>query len=573
MALILVKFRKIFRVLQTRRTLTCLWLGLGCPIGCITAITKSHENADLSRPMTSLSIPLAQQWGNNSNATAVLSVLLRDGTERPLAEADFLQSAGKSVAEWEGRCSVWGTSGASGTAPQNGAFSEIEFEAGLEKSSLSVRRVFALLRAPEKTLVGFGVFGSDGKARCSLSQGSYVASSGFGEARVETSFEVSHKNGIAEKVRILIRETGRVVIVPGAEQGILPGDMLRLGRAPLRDSTILFPETSISKIIGFDLFRSVESASENLGVSEYLATTLFVGKSPVLIDLDEGSYRFAIFSKISGRQCLVDAEIRKDAAQYLRCPRSDLDETALSLHRSRIDATYLNPETYQAYQNSGVLALQQSRFSTLQLSGEKTFSSGNIIFPRALDADGTSDPESACHSILETFDDAHRPVAGTGEKSLGNGATPFWVSTVSQFSLDTDERIVDANYFLTNGTDIEFSGVIDGPLWPPLSQQRVRAILRIPLGNPTSVVSIIVNGKELRKLAIPRTENWDATRFVIDQTLMFREDFRMAICAWGNIPLPEFITGTKGAIPLLVTRPVCVDVDGDGRCGVQQNGD
>jgi hypothetical protein len=504
-------------------------------------------------------------WGGNPGAPELISVLLRQNWERPLAEADFLGVGNKNLLNWEGRCIAWNAELLPARTSERMSW---EFLAQSSTPSQSVRRVFAILNASEKTLAGFGVFDVEGRSRCHLLPGKYIASTGFGEGRMETPFEAEKSAPPQTPVRL--RETGRAILVPGPEQGISPGDLVRIGRTPLRDSSILFSDASIAQSLSPDLYMPTASASENLGVSEYLFTTLFVGNSPITLNLDEGSYKFAIFSRQSGKQCLIETQVQKEAPQYLRCEtKSHVEPNSFSNH-TRLDITHLDPTVMPIWQESGLLAHHHTEFPNLPRSAENEFSLGDIFLPRMLDASSISDANNLCISVINGFENTKRPVAGTGEKQLHAGATPFFIATTSPFESSSPEKMIDGYYALSNGADIEFSGGSNETLWPPLSQQRLRAILRIPMGNNSTQFSIFVNGKEFRRVSLNRGNTHENARLVIDETISKREDFQLATCTWGRTPLPEFLTGARDSLPLLITRPVCIDADGDGRCTIQE---
>jgi hypothetical protein len=349
--------------------------------------------------------------------------------------------------------------------------------------------------------------------------------------------------------------------------------MVRVGRTPLPDSTLLFPDASLARNIDSDLFKPVRSTEENDGVSEFLTTTLFVGETPLILDLEEGFYHFALFSGTTSKQCLTKTSVQKEATQYLRCESSESTPINDTLSNTKIDATSLDAATYQEWETSGLPKRHHTRFLSLPVSEKNRFALGHMLFPRTFDAEGILDAETTCRSALDAFAENKHPLAGTGEEKLASGTTPFWVNTASQFPLEKNERLSDVFYFLTNGANITFSGITDGLLWPPLSQQRLRAALKIPLGNNTNQLSIFVNGREHRRLTLQKESAWVYSRVIIDEPIAKRDDFTLSICAWGRTPLPEFIIGTRDVLPLLVTRPVCVDADGDGRCNIQQQGE
>ncbi len=558
MALIGVMSRYIS---QLALFLASLWLA-----ACVSPESDA-KNEQKKSGFENLQLFSSRSWGNVANGTSALTSLFHTKPQHPFTDADLLGRNNKTLREWEGRCEL---SPAKTMAADQDKSLVVEFQAILSQPSRAKGRLFAILLPEEKNILGYGVFDSEGKAHCAFPVGSYIASTGFGDSRVETHFEIPSHTAQPKPISLRMRETGRVILVPGKEQGISPGDMIRIGRTPLTDSTLLFPDASLARSIDSDLFKPVQSTQENGGVSEYLTTTFFMGENPLTIDLEEGFYHFALYSSTTGKQCLMKTSLQKEAAQYLRCEASEFSLLNDIATNTKIDATFLDAITREKWEKSGLLAKHNTRFIGLPTSEQNTFSLGHVLFSRTFDAEGILDAETACNSTLNSFSENKRPLAGTGEEKFASGATPFWITTASQFRLQSDESLTEGFYFLSNGSSITFSGITDGLLWPPLSQQRLRAVFKIPIGNSTNQMAIFINGKEHRRLAFAKESTWTYSRIVIDEPITKREDFTLAICAWGRTPLPEFVIGTRDILPLLVTRPVCVDADGDGRCNIPQ---
>ncbi len=561
MALISVNIWKIFLVTGRR----VIVVGATVLASCAYFRSETEQNSSTSSmsqmPSFRLWVPGEATVGDVPAGPGVLSSFLLDDLNRPVMESDLLHWHGQPILDLVGKCHR--LDGLSTTPVARVA----RIEADLSQPELASRRVFFILPQQGTEIVGFGILDDQGRAVCSLLSEKDVLSTSSGEARVETAV-VFPLNGLGNSEPVLklrVRRTGRVLVSPRLQQNLYPGDMLRIGRKPLMDGSLLFAEAPIARVLSGDFFRRVAGAGDNLGVSEYLTTTLFLGNQPLQLELDEGLYRFAVLHSGHGGICVSEVEVRSGSSVELSC--GERATVGVDSPISQFDATLPEGSLRGAWEGSEILRLRG--VSLLKKSDAYSGGRSDLV----LDAEGTRDPEGFCRNAITSFRKSNLLWAGTGERLWGLGATPFVTTIQSLAPIETLEQLQNSFYFVSNGAQVDFAGASSSLLWPVPAQQKIRATVKIPGGNDTGVLAFFVNGKELRRISIPRSSWLEPSRFLFDEFLPRREDYDFSLCAWGNIPLPEFITGTSGVLPLLVSRPVCVDADGDGRCQIHNEGD
>jgi hypothetical protein len=561
MALIPVNIRKIF-LTTIRRTILVGAVALASCAYLRSGIDQNSLSSSVPRiPSFRLWVPGEATVGDLPAGPGVLSSFLLDDLNRPVMESDLLHWHGQPILDLVGKCHR--LDGLAATPVARVA----RIEADLPRPEQAARRVFFILPQQGTEIVGFGILDDQGRAVCPLLSEKDVLSTSSGEARVETAvvFPQSALGNSEPVFKLRVRRTGRVLLTPQLRQNFYPGDMLRIGRKPLPDGSLLFSDAPIARVLGGDIFRRVAGAGDNLGVSEYLATTLFLGNQTLQLELDEGIYRFAVLHSGHGGNCISEVEVRYGSLVDLSCGERTMvgvDSPALQL-----DATFPEGSLRGAWESSEIL---RSRGVSLLKKLDTDLGSYSGL---VLDAEGTRDPEGFCRNAIASFRKSNLLLAGTGERLWGLGATPFVTMAESLAPIETLAQLQNSFYFVSNGAQVDFVGASSSLLWPVPPQQKIRTTIRIPSGNDTGVLAFFVNGKELRRMSIPRSSWLESSRFVFDESLPRREDYDFSLCAWGNIPLPEFITGTSGVLPLLVSRPVCIDADGDGRCQIHNEGD
>jgi hypothetical protein len=509
-------------------------------------------------------VPGESSIGDGQSSPGALTAFASDAPRGTVSEADLFHWHQQPIGDLAGRCRRL-----DGIQPSP-AVRTVRLEADLPRPEESAGKVFFVLPTAGKEVLGFGVFDDNGVAECLLRPEQESISTSSGEARVETLVTILPKNALAgfEVLKVRVRRKGQLVVAAGAEQGIFVGDMIRIGRLPMIDGSLLYSDAVISRELNSDLFKSVVVVGENLGVTEYLVPTLFVGRNPLEIDLDEGTYKLAILRSGRGDTCVTEVEVRSERATFAAC---EVDtQAAPEVYAEELDATNLSGPMRDAWESSEIMKLKGVRFLR-----RKEFLPPDLSanFVPMLDAEGTIDPEGFCQNAIKSFKNFRLVLAGTGERLLGRGATPFLTLTRGASNIESEEMLQNAFYTISNGVSAEFVGASPSLLWPLPAQQKVRAYLNIPRGNATNVAAFYVNGRERKRVAVPRSSRFDAAKFLFEYYVPSREDYEFSVCAWGMLPLPEFITGTRRALPLFVSRSVCVDVDGDGRCQILNQGE
>jgi hypothetical protein len=419
-------------------------------------------------------------------------------------------------------------------------------------------KVFLFLSRESRDIVGIGTLGATGEATCRFNPASLLVSVGTGSQRLE--WDVASMAPGGSEVRFHLPRQG-VLRIEGNES--LAGDMLRIGR---KQAWVFDADAAmLGSYIDNDLFRSTLGIQENAGATEYLATTLLLGASGLSLRLGEGDY-VALFLRNGGASiCLSEFSIVGNQETSVACDSTREGERSL---RSWVRLNSLAPVPPFFERPALVPFLQQrSHHFVLPQPGVAAVSlEDDTILP----ASGPQNPEQLCRSVAELSTSFARGV-GFREEDLRRGLTPFLTSIAlpSLFTATGEWRSSFA--FLGNGAEVRIKGLRSGSisLMEMPAQQKVRASVIIPPGNPTTQGLLLVNGKPQRRFVINRGELWNHLLFEVEEQVNNREDFEFSVCAWGVSFLPELVYGFRGILPFVSSRPVCVDVDGDGQCGKQ----
>jgi hypothetical protein len=477
--------------------------------------------------------------------------------------------------------------------------------------------LFAALEEETGALLALGRFDKDGSASCELPRLRLAVSTGFGQARVETTVP----EGATETTLARV-ERGRLRVDPSAPaDGIsLEGTILRIGRETrLPPGNVETENLRLPLTLDGDLFRGVPNPSENFGAKEILQSTLLVGSSAFSLTLEPGEYVGAVLRPGGNVVCVARFSIRADAQSTLACPRSGASASAANstLEESRpagtsealVDATFLPPRLLASAQfrqwmsNAGLThTLLPDKPSELGTGGRSPSRLDFLYSPvrganagqspagpysgwfgnfdsftevlraqeaRVLVAPELLEGERQISTFLQNTDQSILPLGGTGEEGLGGRTTPFLLATRFRFPL-AGGFLPDASEILvTNGMDIEWTepSLAEGlfPLRMPL-QQRFRARVRIPPGYRPDYAEIYVNSKLYKRWYITRQEEdaWEV--FLVDERIDLAQDFSIALGVWGQSFLPELIFGSSTTPALAFTRSYCIDANENGIC-------
>ena len=459
---------------------------------------------------------------------------------------------------------------------------------------------------------------ADGKASCFISLKSYNISTGYGQYRKEIQV-----NGNETNIKVAFPENTFIKIDPKVTNGINEGDILRIGRsiseqgitalnANYNEGNYLIP----SKIDG-DLFVSGNFGTKNMGVDEYLKTSILIGKKPFEIQLEPSIYTFAVLRK-NKLICLKKADLKEFEIFELSCPqpqKEDIefeDETknyyfdASVLPSSIIDTKQFqewafntpnyflltSPNYYQDffYKKEEELSLIKQFSFVYQNSDTKLPRYLPQIYSAIAPSDitksdltqlyfgVTSDVNSNYISSLRNNPQNRYylgiPLGGPGEQNIANNAVPFSSFTKLTHIVPTQDFLKMSNIQASNGALFYLFEPLTLPhnegLLSSYVQQRFRLRIMIPAWNSTNVVEMFVNGKIHRRWILDRGDISKPYSKSFEEGMSESKAFTVRWAAWGPDFLSDFLTGTKSTLPFAITRDYCIDTVGDGICHVEQ---
>ena len=194
---------------------------------------------------------------------------------------------------------------------------------GLAKSKGTEGRLFFLhsganALANSKTL-GFGVLDENGQANCQVDQLISTVSADMGSARQEEKITVTADKSSQNNVEFDLQARMLLDVVPGPTSRILPGDILRIGRLAGSNTSLEMLGQSLKTSVENDLFKTIDNASENFGVTEYLRTNILVGEQPFSISVTPGRYKIAVLKKNNHFTCFLEADASTNLNTELTC--------------------------------------------------------------------------------------------------------------------------------------------------------------------------------------------------------------------------------------------------------------
>lgn len=484
--------------------------------------------------------------------------------------------------------------------------------------------LFVVLEEETGALLALGRFAENGTASCALPRVRLAVSTGFGQARSETSVPEG-----ATETTLAPVERGRLRIDPSAlaDRISLEGTLLRIGR----ETRALQGNSQTANLrlplpLDGDLFKSIPNPSENFGAKEIFQSTILIGSSSFSLNLEPGDYVATLSRPGGALVCVARIAIRNDAQSLLTCPRpensaesgqsnvffgnpSSAQGFSADTAEALVDATFFPPrllasDQFRQWMTAAGLthALLPDKPTDLN-TASRTPSRLDYVFaplPGPLADLGPSGPYSGWFGTIESFTEVLRsqearvllapellegerkistflqntdhtilPLGGMGEEGLGGRTTPFLLTTRFRFPR-SQGFVPDASEILvSNGIDIEWTepSLSEGafPLRMPL-QQRFRARVRIPPGYRPDYAELYVNSNLFKRWYIAREEvdSWET--FLIDERIDLSEDFFIALSVWGQTFLPELTFGSSTTPALAFTRSYCIDANENGIC-------
>lgn len=451
------------------------------------------------------------------------------------------------------------------------------------------------------TILAVGALNEMGQAVCVLPDTSFVISTGYGRLRQETIVEQG-----AKSVTISSRRRGFLVLDADARN---EGKILRIGRSPVFENLGL--DFKIPSSFQGDLFK--QATNESFGVSEYLFTSVLLNNKKLKIYLEPESYTIALIGSKPGDTCFADISIESGKYKKLECTaqttqthlglsgseklNASLEKTSLTLDATNMPTGFLQNHSYRKWLESrgeNFFLLQREADVYLhptQIKELLNYPANSYLGPysardRTVDLSNNvphirgvvrvleSVPRPSPPHLEEHFlPKAHRDtvfVAGIGERGFLDGTVPFSYKTMV-YARGLPLNLNTKNIVATNGTVIEWQEPalnVHDVVQQTSNQQRYRAKVIIPPYNQTEFIELYVNGTLFKRYVVPRENVRAFQEFYIDERIDKNIDFEISIMAFGQIFLPEFLYGTDNTPPVALTRPICIDVNENGRCDV-----
>ncbi|WP_186646872.1 hypothetical protein [Fluviispira vulneris] len=502
---------------------------------------------------------------------------------------------------------------------QKGPLKLVNFSSDSADPSKDAGEVFFLLNS--ETLRPFAILKLNiyGQAKCFISQKNYRISTGFGQLRNEKD---ALPNASLQSVPF--SENSYLSIVPQRVDGIYAGDIIRIGRSlsanvwtNLKDK---YNEGGffIATKINNDLYLSGNFQSKKMGVDEYMQTSILIGNTPFKVKLETSTYQIAIFRK-NKMVCLKSVELKPDEDYDFTCfpnegqteddifenegqnfyfdptfyPFSILDsihfqQWAFSFPNNFLVTSPLNKrndyykeEEQSNYQKEFQFIFQNSSnklTSILRkiynvLNFDKLNKQSLEQYYLGVNSIISSNYISSVQNYPKDIDINGIPLGAVGEKNLAHGAVPFSVFTKFTKQNLGEDFLSMSNVQASNGTLIKIFEPLpitnNGGVLTSFIQQRFRFRIVIPPWNSTNIVEMYINGKIHRRWILDRGDISKAYSQSIEDVTNEKGSFSVRWIAWGEDYLPDFLTGSKNTLPLMITRDYCIDTLGDGICHME----
>lgn len=490
----------------------------------------------------------------------------------------------------------------------------LKFKLPSENSKYSSGSIYFVNDKATNKSIAIGIFDSNGHSECHFNQKTMSLSTGMGLLRQDSVY-----NTQLQILEAIAAPFGRLTINPELKKGISPGQILRLGRFESVNKTLsenLYHVNNAARI-NSELFAKSAKPSENLGLAEYLKTSILISDSAFSVNLEVGKYIAFVTSSNFNDWCTIAFEITENKTQNLECQKlseSKIQAENYSNQTTKQENMFLNsyditilPTTLlkdesfsnwlQFWNKSNLILPQLSsdhfknfqpalpldfaeyypkikKYGTLFTSLKPELFSANTQLDavRIFDSKYYVGPNFRVEEFYRNNDNKIFPLMGTSESSIQNDIVPFLAQSRFIFHPDAEKSIQNAIQYSTNGTAIEWlepllSYETSLPLRMPL-QQRFRFRINIPAWNPTQYVDLYINGEFFKRWILNRGDISIPMSEVIEERIDRKADFDLGLLAWGTAFLPEFIYGSAQLTPIALTRQYCVDANENGLCEV-----
>ncbi len=490
----------------------------------------------------------------------------------------------------------------------------LKFKLPSENSKYSSGSIYFVNDKVTNKSLAIGVFDSNGFSECHFDQKTMALSTGMGLLRQDSVYNTQLQN-----LDVTAAPFGRLTVNPDFKKGIAPGQILRIGRFESAHKTLSesLYHMNHSDRINSELFVKSANPSENLGLAEYLKTSILISETAFSVNLEAGKYIAFVTSSHFNDWCTIAFEIVGNQTQNLECQKSsesknkdeinsDLISKQQNTFSNNYDVTilptsFLKDESFshwlQFWNKSNFVAPQfpTDHFKNLppampldfsefypkikkygalftSLKPELFSANTQLDAVRIFDSKFYVGPNLRVEEFYRKNDNKIFPLMGTSESSIQNDIVPFLTQSRFIFHPDAEKSIQSAIQYSTNGTAIEWLEPLltyetSLPLRMPL-QQRFRFRIKIPAWNATQYVDLYINGEFFKRWILNRGDISLAMSEDIEERIDRKADFDLGLFAWGNAFLPEFIYGSAQLTPIALTRQYCVDANENGLCEV-----
>lgn len=457
----------------------------------------------------------------------------------------------------------------------------------------------------------------EGIASCFIALKKYKVSVGYGQNRKEIMVD-----GSETIIKVPFIENSFLKIAPKIENGIKEGDTLRIGRRMINDNIINFNSYNndnliIPTYIEGDLFIEGNLQSKNMGVDEYLKTSIFIGKKPFTIKLEPSLYTFAILRK-NKLICLQNVNLKTFDILELSCEKNQQDEIDINdntinyfFDASIMPSNLIDSKPFQDWSFASpnyFLLTSPNYYEDTIYKKEDEIVSGkkfNLIYQNSKTKLPNYLPE--IYNMFENFNSQNNdfnniylgvkskvtseylsllrnsfnkkyflgiPLGGAGDGENENYFVPYSSFTKIMSIVNVKGLIQKSNIQASNGALFYLFEPLPVPqnhgLLTNYVQQRFRLRITIPSWNSTNIVEMYINGNMHRRWILDRGNISKPYSISIEDEMSESKAFTVHWLAWGADFLPDFLTGVKNTLPLAITRDFCIDIVGDGTCHVEQ---
>ncbi len=437
-------------------------------------------------------------------------------------------------------------------------FSEKKLYQFRAKNNKDSNELFFIFSKNESTPVAAVRLDDRGVGRCFLPDESYYASLSYGLQRKAVFFE-SNQN----EIPLPLYSKKILNIEVNNKSFIKQGDLIRIGRREY-DYSDLKDLQELAGDMKDDLYSTGNDITQDLGVDEYLKTTLLVSKDRLQIALDEGAYRVVVLRK-NRVLCFSDVDLFKNEKWDLSCPFSDdigfVEENVFEFQNK---IYYADPNLI-GRKYSFYWPFQQWFFSDiqgilLQKIPEKKEGNKYVIIYKPLK------DEKEIASAIELPEELNLDIKNSQDQN-STYKIPFaqyyeivTVKHKGKIALNHYQKSNGANLKILTATEKNGNFVFDS------NNIVIRFRLFIPSWNSTNRVELYVDGDLYTRWVISRDNFSQFVTKSFEGKISKNKNFKIKFMAKGDVSLPDFIYGQDGWFPLLETQTYCVDIENTGKC-------